>query len=84
MGRFRNTATGVTVSVADGKDLRFADGWESVGARKAAVKTQTVAELRAEIKRRNEGRDEADLLPTDGKKADLISVIEADDETAGG
>ncbi len=29
MGRFRNTTTGVIVSVDDAKDERFAEGWES-------------------------------------------------------
>ena len=32
MGRFRNTVTGVVVSVADEKDGRFTDGWESADA----------------------------------------------------
>lgn len=40
---------------------------------------QKVAELKAEIERRNEGRDEADLIPSDGKKADLVAALEADD-----
>ncbi len=39
-----------------------------------------VGELRAEIDKRNEGRDDADLLSTEGKKADLIATLEADDE----
>jgi len=38
-----------------------------------------VADLHAEIDRRNEGRDEADLIPGDGKKADLVAALEADD-----
>jgi hypothetical protein len=37
-------------------------------------------ELRAEIARRNDGREEADKLSLDGKKADLIATLEADDE----
>lgn len=39
----------------------------------------TVAELRDEIEQRNEGRDEGDLIPSDGKKADLVAALEADD-----
>ena len=32
MSRFRNKGTGVVVSVADAKDGRFTDGWESADA----------------------------------------------------
>ena len=39
-----------------------------------------VDDLKAEIANRNEGRDEADLIPTTGHKADLIAALEADDE----
>ena len=42
----------------------------------------TVVSLKAEIKARNEARDEADQVPADGNKADLIAALEADDETA--
>ena len=42
MGRFRNTVTGVVVSVDDSKDDRFTDGWESADkaapAKKASAK----------------------------------------------
>ena len=38
-----------------------------------------VADIKAEIEKRNEGRDDADLLSTDGKKDDLVAVLEADD-----
>lgn len=37
MSRFRNTTTGVVVSVDDSKDGRFVNGWEPVD--KPAVKT---------------------------------------------
>lgn len=38
-------------------------------------------ELIAEIRERNEGRDEAEKIPEDGKvKADFITALEADDE----
>lgn len=40
-----------------------------------------VADLRALIAERNEGRDEDDLIPDDGNKADLIAALEADDES---
>jgi hypothetical protein len=32
MSRFKNTSTGVVVSVDDSKDDRFSDGWESADA----------------------------------------------------
>jgi hypothetical protein len=42
-----------------------------------------VADLKAEVERRNEGRDEADLIAPEGtKKADLIAALEADDAKA--
>ena len=42
----------------------------------------TVVALKAEIKARNEGREEDDRVPTDGAKADLIAALELDDETS--
>lgn len=44
---------------------------------------QTVAELKAEIARRNQGRDEADQIPATGNKPDLIAAIAADDNREG-
>jgi hypothetical protein len=38
-----------------------------------------VDELKAEITKRNEGREEADMLSLEGKKADLVATLEADD-----
>lgn len=40
----------------------------------------TVAALRDLIQERNKGRDEADLIPTEGRKGDLVEALEADDE----
>lgn len=42
--------------------------------------SMTVAELKAEISARNDVREEADRIPTDGVKADLVAALEADDE----
>jgi polyphosphate kinase 2 (PPK2 family) len=42
-----------------------------------------VDDLKAEIESRNEGRDEDAQLSTEGKKADLIAVLEADDAANG-
>ena len=55
---------------ADGEPA--AEGYES----------KTVAELRAEIKARNEGRDDESRVSADGNKADLIAALEADDGRA--
>ena len=41
MGRFRNTTTGVVVSVDDSKDGRFVNGWEP--ADKPAAKAPVAA-----------------------------------------
>jgi len=46
-------------------------------------KEPTKAELLEEIARRNQGRDEADQIPTQGNKPDLIKAIEADDNREG-
>lgn len=42
----------------------------------------TVTDLKAEIKRRNEGRDEADRLKVSGTKDELLAALKADDERA--
>lgn len=85
MGRFVNTENNVVVSVADHKDSRFEsplwrshDGSDSSPAAEG-YEAMTVPKLKAEIERRNEGRDEPRLVPTEGKKADLIAALEADD-----
>jgi len=38
-----------------------------------------VSQLRAEIAERNKGRDEADLIPAEGNKVDLVAALESDD-----
>lgn len=82
MVRLRNPGTQVVVNVdADTAERLVSEGWkpadEAAAGGYAAMK---VADLRAEIERRNEGREEADRLPDDGRKADLIAILEADDE----
>lgn len=42
--------------------------------------TMSNDELRAEIARRNEGREDEDKLDLTGRKAELIAVLEEDDE----
>lgn len=44
---------------------------------------RTKDDLLEEIARRNQGRDEADQIPTQGNKPDLIKAIEADDNREG-
>ena len=42
--------------------------------------TWTVVDLKAEIAARNDGRGDAEKIPTDGDNADLVAALEADDE----
>lgn len=83
MARFQNIKTHVIVSVADEKAHRFdSPDWSPLGAPAASASGyggQKVAELRAEIDRRNEDRDEDAKLSTEGNKAALIATLEADD-----
>lgn len=80
--RLQNTKTGVVVETSEENAGRLA-GYEPVsGSSKSdggAYSGLKVDELKAEIDRRNEGRDDADLLSTEGKKADLIAALESDD-----
>lgn len=53
-----------------------------LAADSAGYSALLIADLNAEIARRNEGREEADLLvPAGTKKADLIQALEADDNS---
>jgi hypothetical protein len=62
-------------------DLVHADDLVSAGGEAdEGYSSMKVDALKAEIATRNEGRDEADQLSGEGKKADLIAVLEADDE----
>lgn len=58
------------VEVGEGDDVAYAD--------------MTAAELKAEIEARNEERDESEHLSVQGKKAELISRLEEDDEAYSG
>lgn len=86
MSRFRQTQTGVVFSVSDDKDSRYAgelfETYDGDGSEPNSYAAMRVADLKAEIDKRNQDREEADLLPAEGKKADLIAVLEADDEDA--
>lgn len=82
----------IDVDTDTGRDL-IRCGWarhpepaatKPVPAEAPSPASPTIGQLRAEIDRRNEGRDEADRLPTDGKKkSDLLAVLQADELAAG-
>ena len=80
--RYRNVTSGALVSVRDDKVMD--SSWEAIdggssSSEESGYEAMKVDDLKAEINSRNEGRDEADLLSTEGKKADLIATLEADD-----
>lgn len=81
MGRFIDKNTGVVFTVADSKDARYAgDRYGDPESREPSkYEGLKVAELKAEIDRRNEGRAEGDKVPSDGAKPDLIKALDADD-----
>jgi len=84
---------GATVSVSDEKAERLlSQGFKAPGAAAESEKSGKaegynalkVADLRAEIEKRNEGREEDAALSTEGKKVDLVAALEADDAAASG
>lgn len=86
MIRLRNTQTGAVVSCTAETAELLGAGWVDAGGKTAPVAegyaALSVPALHDEITRRNEGRDEADLIPAKGRKADLVAALEADDELA--
>jgi len=69
----------VTVN-ADHEQAYLQSGWsEKAPDVPKGYADQRVDDLKAEIDSRNEGRDEADLIPATGVKADLVAALEADD-----
>ena len=64
----------------DAPEAKTIDAGEEPAAE--GYESKTVAELRAEIKARNEGRDDESRVSGDGNKADLIAALEADDGRA--
>lgn len=84
--QMRSSGSTRTALVAEDQVARFrANGWSEVSPspRPAAdapegYDAMTVADLKAEIEARNEGRDEADRIGVTGKKADLVAALEAD------
>lgn len=65
--------------LADGEAQRLADFLDDDAADEGDYKALKAPDLKAEIDRRNEGRDDADLIPSDGNKAELVAALEADD-----
>ena len=84
MARLKNRTTGVVVSVDDSKVGRLGSEWETLegGNAPEGLNALKVAELREEIGRRNANRDEDGQLSAEGKKADLIATLEADDASS--
>lgn len=83
MIRLRYT-NGAVVEVPEEKAERlrrmgFSSADESDATKPEGYAAMKVADLKAEIESRNEGRDEEGLLSAEGKKADLVATLEADD-----
>lgn len=73
--------TDEAVALEESAQFEHPDSEPDPGAgRSGDYESQTVAELRAEVKARNEGRDDADRVSGDGNKADLVAALVADDE----
>jgi len=82
MTRYKNVNSGAIVSVRDDKVLD--SSWEQFDGAEAETpsgyEAMKAADLKAEIEKRNEGRDGAAKLSTQGNKAALIAALTADDE----
>lgn len=52
---------------------------DSGGEDATGYEAKTVAELKAEIAGRNEGREDEAKIPASGNKPDLVAALEADD-----
>ena len=79
--RFRNVASGVTVTVRDGHP-GLGRGWDPVDGNQPTgtdYNDLTVQELKDEIRDRNDTRDDADRLQLTGSKAELVASLESDD-----
>ena len=80
MARYVHKVSGARVQVRDDKVMD--SSWKRTdgdATEPEGYGAMTVPNLKAEIERRNDGRDQADRLPAEGRKADLIAVLEADD-----
>lgn len=82
MGRFKDATTGVVFSVDDSKDARYAGpGFVDPDAPDAGPYDDLkAADLKAEIEKRNEGREDDAKISTAGNKAELVAALTADDD----
>ena len=86
---YLKTLNGIRVSVDESKvDRMLASGSyvreaDTGSDGKSPYASMKVDELRTEIESRNEGREEADLLSVEGKKADLVATLDGDDAASG-
>lgn len=82
MARLRNSA-GVVINVSDEKAVVLGSMWQSVEGETSTGPTGydalTVDELKDEIRKRNDDRDDDDRLALTGTKAELVASLEADD-----
>ena len=82
MARYTHIVSGARVQVRDDKVMD--SSWERTesdsGTTAEGYEALKVADLKAEIERRNDGREESDRLSGEGKKADLIAALQADDD----
>lgn len=87
MPRLRHATTGAVVDVSEetagllGSEWAAVDPSKSEDAKGSGYRALTKADLKAAIEARNDGRDPdgSNYLPTDGNKADLVAILEADD-----
>jgi hypothetical protein len=85
MKRYTHIVSGARVQVRDDKVMdsswKLRDESES-GDGAEGYDAMTVPKLKAEIDRRNTDRAEADRIPSDGKKADLVAALQLDDDAS--
>ena len=87
MARLRNVQSGAVVDVPEAKVARLGSEWERIGDRMPAGESADegyggwkVADLKAEIAARNEGRtEENQIVPEGTTKVTLVAALEADD-----
>jgi hypothetical protein len=72
---------GAKVTTSEENAARLGSAFKADGSTEPAdgYSGMKVDALKAEIAKRNEGREEADRLSDEGLKADLIAALEADD-----
>lgn len=78
----RGTIGGVTVQTSERIAERLGGRFEPAGPAAEGYEAMKVADLKAEIERRNEGRDEAGRVSAEGRKPDLVAALKADDARA--